>query len=228
MARPRKRVLKSEIVAGRIRDYIIEKGLKPGDKLPTEGELAELYGVSRVSVREATKALGFLGLVDAAPRRGLTVGNISIERLSKYMGLNFAVGDYPIHELIDTRAILEMGGLPQLAERMATDPDIYRRLNAINDELRRTTHMADWIARDIDFHRELVSSTGISTLAAFNDLIQVFFLKLREDFPKSEWLSGVKAHQDIIDALRDGKPGLAAEHVAAHVGSHRARITKQP
>ena len=88
-----KRTIKSEMVAERIREYIIENGLKPGDKLPTEGELTELYGVSRVSVREATKALSFLGIIEAAPRRGLTVGNFSVERVSKYLAFHFAVGD---------------------------------------------------------------------------------------------------------------------------------------
>ena len=62
-------------------------------------------------------------------------------------------------------------------------------------------------------------------LATFNDLIQVFFLKFREDFPRSQWKSGVKVHQQIIDSLRDGEPSIAAKHLSAHIGSHRERVT---
>ena len=64
----------SDMVADRIRGYIQENSLQPGDRLPTEYQFAERLGVSRLAVREATKALEVLGIVDASPRRGLTVG----------------------------------------------------------------------------------------------------------------------------------------------------------
>ena len=57
----------SEVIANRIKDFIIANKLKPGDRLPTEAELAEQFGVSRVTVREATTALGFLGVLQSAP-----------------------------------------------------------------------------------------------------------------------------------------------------------------
>jgi len=212
------------MVAAKLREYIISHGLKPGDRLPTEGELVELYGVSRVSVREATKALSFLGIVDAAPRRGLTVGTISMKRISQYLGFHFAVSDYPIDELIDTRIVVESGGLRHLSKRMAEDPTVYERLNEINDQLRCAKRLSDWIKGDILFHRSLVSSTGLNALAAFNDLVQVFFRRFREDFPRSQWKQGVRSHQQIIDALRDGKPERAAKHLTEHIESHRARV----
>jgi len=71
---PIERTQLSEMVASRIRDHIIEHSLGEGDRLPTEHELADQFGVSRGSIREATKALGFLGIIRSAPRRGLTVG----------------------------------------------------------------------------------------------------------------------------------------------------------
>jgi len=223
-----KRTIKSEMVANRLREYIIKRGLKPGDRLPTEEELAELYGVSRVSVREATKALSYLGIVNAAPRRGLTVGNISMERLAKILGFHFAVSDYPMDELIDTRIVIETGGLRQVAEKMATDPEIYQKLNAINQRLRSANRMADWIKGDIHFHRLLVAATGLNALAAFNDVVQAFFRRFREDFPRAQWQEGVKSHQRIIDALRAGKPDRAAKHLSEHIGSHRERFTATP
>ena len=56
----------SDVIAGRIKNFIITNQLKPGDRLPTEHEMATQFGVSRVSVREATKALGFIGVLDCA------------------------------------------------------------------------------------------------------------------------------------------------------------------
>ena len=215
---------KGEMVAASLRDYIIENRLKPGDRLPTEGELEELYGVSRVSIRAATNALSFLGIVDAAPCRGLSVGKISMKRISQYLGFHFAVSDYPMDELISTRSVIETGGLEQLARRMAEDPNIYEQLNEINEQLRSTKSMEDWIQRDMKFHCSLVSSTGLNALAAFNELLQIFFQHFREDFPRAKWNDGVAEHQKIIDFLRDGDSDSAAKCLKSHIGSHTDRM----
>jgi DNA-binding FadR family transcriptional regulator len=220
---PRPKLKKSEVVAARIRDYIINHDLKPGDRLPTEGEFAQRYGVSRVAVREATTALGFLGIIDAAPRRGLTVGHVSMKRISRYLGFHFAVGNYPVDELIDTRIVVETGGLNHVIQRMARDPSIYEQLNELNGHLRKTEQLQDWIKTDMRFHCSLVAASGLRGLAALNDLIQVFFRRFREDFPRSQWKSGVESHQRIIDALRDGDCVTATRELTEHIGSHRAR-----
>lgn len=220
---PRPKIKKSEFVAARIRDYIIHHGLKPGDRLPTEGEFAERLQVSRVAVREATKALGFLGILDSAPRRGLTVGRVSMKRLSRYLGFHFAVGDYPVDELIDTRVVLETGGLKHVAERMAGDPSLYAQLNDLNDQMRKAKKLSDWIKLDMRFHCSLVAASGLRGLAALNDLVQVFFRRFREDFPRSQWKSGVDSHQLIIDALRDGDHEAACAALTKHIQSHRVR-----
>lgn len=59
-----------DIVAERLKSFIVTENLRAGDKLPTETELAAQFGVSRLSLREATKALEFLGIVEAHPRTG--------------------------------------------------------------------------------------------------------------------------------------------------------------
>lgn len=59
-----------DIVAERLKSFIVTENLRAGDKLPTETELAAQFGVSRLSLREATKALEFLGIVEAHPDGG--------------------------------------------------------------------------------------------------------------------------------------------------------------
>ena len=51
--------------AEEIKRYIVDRQLAPGDRLPTENQLAEDFDISRLSVREATKALEFLGIVES-------------------------------------------------------------------------------------------------------------------------------------------------------------------
>ena len=61
--------LKSESVVQRVinclTDAMVNKELKPGDKLPTEPELAAAFGVARTSVREATKILTYMGVLES-------------------------------------------------------------------------------------------------------------------------------------------------------------------
>src|SRR6188472_3324676 len=108
----------SEQVAARIKQLILENSLKPGDRLPTEQEMADRFGVSRVSVREATKALSFLGIIQAAPRRGLTVGHVDMRRVTEYLGFHLALTDYPKPQLLQTRLVIETGVLPFVARSL--------------------------------------------------------------------------------------------------------------
>jgi GntR family transcriptional regulator, transcriptional repressor for pyruvate dehydrogenase complex len=106
---------------------------------------------------------------------------------------------------------------------MAKDPTIYEQLHAVNDKLRRVTKKSEWLQGEVQFHCLLVSSSGVRALAAFNDLVQVFFRKFRADFSPTRWKDGVRGHQEIIDTLRDGDYQKATELLTAHINVHRDR-----
>jgi GntR family transcriptional repressor for pyruvate dehydrogenase complex len=213
-----------DIVADHIKEYIVRERLKAGDRLPTENALAEQFGVSRISVREATKTLEFLGILEATPGRGLTVRQMDIERLTDCLRFHPALLRVPSDQLIDTRVILETGVLPHVAARMARDPQVVEGLQAINDELRRTRELSRFIELDIDFHRALVEASGLAPLAVFNDLLQAFFQRFRESVKRAEWKAGVDRHQQIIEDLQAGEIAPAAAALREHIESHKARI----
>jgi len=215
-----KRRKTSDILVDQIKQYITSHNLKPGDHLPTECELAKSFGVSRISVREATKTLGFLGILEAKPGRGLTVGRMDVDRLKESLSFHPAMYDVPDDELVDTRVIVESGIVPYVAKRMKADPEIYNRLNELNDELRQTTDPASFVKFDAAFHQLLVESSGLTPLAAFSDLLQVFFERFRKTVKKN-WRGGVKVHQDIIDGIRDGKVAMVADLLRTHIESHK-------
>jgi GntR family transcriptional regulator, transcriptional repressor for pyruvate dehydrogenase complex len=214
----------SDVVVGRIKEYIAANDLKPGDRLPTEHELAERFGVSRVSLREATKALGFLGILEAKPGRGLTVGRVDGETFRACLSVHPALLGVPLEQLIDTRLIIELGVVPHVARRMAEDPSIYERLDAINQELMHTKELMKFIELDVAFHSQLVAASGLSPMAAFNDLFQVFFHRFRESVNRAGWKGGIAQHTRIIDALRKGNTRVATEELREHIESHLARL----
>jgi DNA-binding FadR family transcriptional regulator len=211
----------SEVVAERIRQYIIDNGLKPGDRLPTEQELSERFGVSRVSTREATKALGFLGIIDAAPRRGLVVGHVDMKRVSSYIGFHLAISDFPRTQLLDARIVIETGALPHVMRRMAEDPPLYDRLAAAADTVNNAPNLDERIQADAAFHRALLDASGIGPLLAFHDLLTIFFDRFRRSLVRGDWETGLRQHREILDALRAGDLKLACDVLTCHVDYHR-------
>jgi GntR family transcriptional regulator, transcriptional repressor for pyruvate dehydrogenase complex len=219
---PRRKI--RDVIADHLTSYISSERLKPGDRLPTETALAEQFGVSRLSLREATKALEFLGIVASKPGVGMTVGSVDLDRVTSYLGFHPGLQEAPEVQLIETRIVIETGVLPYVMRRMQKDPSIYDRLAQIVGELRRTRDLARWVELDIAFHRRLVESSGLAPLLAFNDLLAVFFLRFRESVKRAEWKTGNDGHQKLIDALRTGNLSLACEVMEEHVRSHQQRM----
>jgi len=214
----------SDVVADRLKAYIVEKNLKPGDRMPTEGQLAASFGISRLSLREATKSLGFLGILEAKPGRGLTVGRVNMSRVTECLGFHPALQESDPQVLIDTRVVIEVGVLPHVARRMAADPAIHERLSAINSQLRDADTVNCWVELDIEFHRSMIEASGLTPLMAFADVLAVFFRRFRESVKKAEWSKGVAGHQFIIDELQAGRVEEAASRLRSHIENHKRRM----
>ncbi|MEQ9380020.1 MAG: FCD domain-containing protein [Pirellulales bacterium] len=213
-----------EQAAEQIKQYIVAEKLMPGDRLPTETQLAEIFGISRLSVREATKALEFLGIVRSKTGVGLSVGKIDIDRVTEHLGFHPSLLRVDPQQLIDSRVVIETGVLPHVARRMQADPSIESRLQELVDRFRTARDLKTWIDLDIQFHRALMESSGLEPLVAFGDLIHVFFGRFRESVKKAEWKMGIESHQRIVTLLAEGNIEAATSELRSHIESHRDRI----
>jgi GntR family transcriptional repressor for pyruvate dehydrogenase complex len=161
-------IIKSSIskqIAEQLREAIVNGQFKIGDRLPTEDELAQRYGVSRPSVREALKRLAAQNLVRA--RRGPTGGNFFVQpsyeelagSLSGAATLLIGMGALDIVEIIDARRILQ-GGCLEHAVKNATEANIVDIKIAL--ERQRSPDISDeaFCQADIAFHRALVDASG--------------------------------------------------------------------
>jgi DNA-binding FadR family transcriptional regulator len=222
-ARPRSRRKRlSEELTAQLRKHIITQGLKPGDPLLTEQEMIERFGVSRTVVREATKALDFLGIINAVPRRGMILDQFNFDRVSEYFGFHFALSDYPRDKLLKARMVIETGALFYTVEEMRNNPSLYTRLRRLADAAPKTKDAADqrWIDYDIAFHRGLVEASDITPLASFCDLLQAFFQKYR---PMLQGVTGgVQNHIAIVEALHVGDLDTATKILRHHVSHYPA------
>jgi DNA-binding FadR family transcriptional regulator len=214
----RRRRLSEELTA-QIQQHIIDKGLKPGDPLLTEQQMAERFGVSHSVVREATKALDFLGIIDAAPRRGMVLEQFDFKRATKYFGFHFALSDYPKEKLLKARVVIETGALYYTMEAMKANAELYPRLRKLAETSPGKTGSDDpqWIEYDIAFHRTLVDASDITPLASFCDLLQAFFQKFRDRTASGNAQGGRKGHIQLVENLHKGKLDAATKLLRQHL-----------
>jgi DNA-binding FadR family transcriptional regulator len=204
----------SEELTAQLRKHIIEQGLKPGDPLLTEQEMMQRFGVSRSVVREATKALDFLGIIDAVPSRGMILDKFNFDRVSEYFGFHFALSGYPKEQLHKARMVVELGSLSYTIAAMKNDPAIYERLLELAQASPDSELPDDWIEYDIAFHRGLVEASGIAPLTSFADLLRVFFQETRSMLRVSRVVRDL--HCQIVESLRLGQLETATELLRNH------------
>ena len=222
----------SDLVANRIREYIIYHDLKPGDRLPTELEMAQQFGVSRVSIREATKALGFLGFLEATPRRGTTVGQIDLRRVTQFLELHPSLRYATARQLIDARLVLDVGMLPHLQKQMQQDPAIYEALNEFLKSFSSADGLSEWLDLDREFHSRLIDASGLPPLFLFHEMLAVFFARIQElardpqirDRLLSQLPEKEADHQQVIDYLRDGNLEAAREELTRHISQYHETL----
>jgi GntR family transcriptional repressor for pyruvate dehydrogenase complex len=211
---PRKRL--SEELTARLRKYIIDHDLKPGDPLLTEREMVDRFGVSHTVVREATKALDFLGIIAAAPRRGMVLDQFNFDRVSDYFGFHFALSDYPKEKLLKSREVIETGALSYTMAAMKKDPALYPQLLELAEAAPDVDRVnKEWIEYDIAFHRGLVEASGLSPLTSVCDLLQAFFHHFQAAM--GEFRRGKEEHRRIIESLRDGNLDVAVKLLRHHL-----------
>ena len=213
----------SDRVAALLLDTIVARGLQPGDRLPSERELGEQFGVSRTVIREAVRALAAKGVIEVRTGSGLRVAAVDASAVSESIGLYLRGGtvDYPkVHEV---RRLLEVE-IAGLASKRATDADIARmrklceQMEAALDDVERASRL------DLAFHRAIAGSTSNELYLLLLDSIGEALLEIRRENLKSGAApQTVQAHREIVDriAARDAAGARRAmaqhlDHVARH------------
>lgn len=103
--------------------FILNEGLKPGDKLPTERELIERLGIGRTTLREAIKTLSAVGVLEVKRGSGTFVSDGNMSILVKPIAWGLLMSQDGIDHVIEARGVLEVTLAGWAAER-ATDAEI--------------------------------------------------------------------------------------------------------
>lgn len=122
----------------RICGYIRDNNLKSGDRLPTEKEMCEHFGVSRTIIREAIKSLEITGVIKSRPGFGIEICELNAEFMMSSIINNLQLfNDYNVTEYIDDlRCILELSLLNEVFNSIDTYDieNLEIRMNQMKEE----------------------------------------------------------------------------------------------
>ncbi|MFC3257572.1 FadR/GntR family transcriptional regulator [Streptomyces xanthochromogenes] len=204
---------------------LLRLGLVPfGERLPSERELAERMGISRVTLREVLKVLQDQGLVES--RRGRYGGTFVLPRAAEggEDELRRRIASVDVEDILRFREVLEVGAAGLCAAHGLTGDGAERLRAAL-----AATHdaqLTDYRRQDTLLHLTLAELSGSPTLTAqyaavratVNDLLDCIPLLVR-NLEHSQ-----HQHTNLVEAVLDGDADGAREVMREHCGGTAALL----
>lgn len=202
----------SDIVFEQLKSMIINREWKPGDKLPSENEIAQMMSVSRVSVRSALQRLVSIGIVESRQGDGTFVCEYSGSRQLEHLTPLLMLTQYDYRSLAEYRMILECNSARLAAARCT--PEILEELTENFQEYKKCTQNGeDNIDIDVAFHILIAKATQnpfiLETFSILRDYLIMGIQKYQSVLGVE---SGVTYHEKLIEAIRN-KQGDEAYHI---------------
>ena len=209
----------------------VESGsLSPGDRLPTEQQLAQAHGVSRTVVREAVHQLTSRGLLISRQGSG-----VYVSKAPRNHALSF---DAMVLESIDAvvrvrevRRALE-GETAALAASRATRLQVAALRRALKAIDKSTAEGGDGVAEDLAFHRALTDAAGNPHFGRLLEFLEQYLAEAMRvtrgnEARRVDFMEDVRAeHRAIVDAVEARQPSLARRRAVEHMrrGDRRLQI----
>ncbi|MBR0654705.1 GntR family transcriptional regulator [Plastoroseomonas arctica] len=195
----------AETLAATLAEQIVAGERLPGTALE-EVQLAAEFSVSRTPVREALRQLGATGLVEHRPRRGAVVARPDVERLH---------GMFRVMAELEALAATLCAGSMSARDRRALD-----QLHAGMAEMVRHSHLAEYRAANVEFHRRLYAGAGNDYLAELAGATRQRLAPFRaSQLEAPERLQKSHAeHGEILTAIARADGVTAASAARRHLG----------
>ena len=187
-----------------------------GDRLPSERELAERLGVSRVTLREAIRALADAGYVES--RRGRYGGTFVNERLPE--PAERAVGEIDpagLEDALCLRQVLETGAAEAAAARTLRPADRQHLAGTLAEAA--SAELAEYRRKDSRLHLAIAEVTGSASLTGALADARTRINGLLDRIPLLEpnLEHSNLQHAAIVDAILAGDPVAARQAMAEHI-----------
>ena len=195
-------------------EFIADNNLHAGDMLPSENQLTDALGVSRLPLREALSRLKALGVIDVRQGKGAIIRSVNVSNLFRQLSpIMRSQGNLNLQHMVEVRRALEPSVAMLAAERR--DDDTLENMRAcIGCMENNLGNMAEFILCDIEFHNLIALATGNPALniltSTIHDIMSATQWSYPDDIRARE--SSLKHHKRIFDAIlrRDGEGAASA------------------
>ena len=226
------RLSRPQRVAEAIKQWVMDEGWQPGQRLPSEAELIARFGMAKGTIREAIRLLEAQGLVTSrtGPGGGVFVHRVSEARAIALLGNYFYFADLSIDDIYQLRSLLE----PELAASLAgrlSEAQLARLEAAIAASAPPAVDAGDEAARhaaSLGFHAELAAMAGNPLLG----FVIRFLAEMLGDVTVARglhsatdpalWQTGLAYQTQLVAALRAGEADTARRVLQEHMATaHR-------
>src|SRR4051794_4656129 len=179
----------SDHIVEQIAELISRGTLKPGERIPSEKELCEKFGVGRTSVREALRSLSVMGVLETRMGDGSFVTSDAGRFLERSFHWGLLLNPKLVEDLIETRLMLE-SHTACLAAGKATAADLERIEETIHRMQESLAEPEQYLAHDLRFHLAIAEATQ-------NSILQTLLSTTRGYL--QAWIRQTLARPDIAD-----------------------------
>ena len=213
-----KRVSKNTVAAqviSQLTDLVKDGSINPGDRLPSERDMAEELGVSRPPLREALRALEYAGIIETRYGDGIYVKSSVFPTESTPL-FSSLLNQYSLEEMIEMRKIVEIAAV-KLAIQRATTEDLEMLQSIFNRAKLHVDQMEPFIECDLAFHSSIAEIARNSLLSNSVQTMRKVMSEFNHELldRRDYRLMVLKQHDEIRDAIfrRDSEQAVAAMDV---------------
>ncbi|MCC7208578.1 MAG: FadR family transcriptional regulator [Anaerolineae bacterium] len=210
----------SEQVANQLRELVMSRELKPGDRLPSERELAEHLGISRAIVREAIKTLEQQGLLSVEVGRGTFVTQLEPQDLTHALNLLMlqSADEHAFDYVYEIRQMIEIESARKAAER-ATDDDIAELESKLQAMVASVDDVDGFARADTAYHQALAVATHnplfVTLLLPITNLLRQIQRKASRTMRGPA--DAIHYHTRILEAVRQHNPDASGQAMREHL-----------
>ncbi|HEX4212505.1 MAG TPA: FCD domain-containing protein [Candidatus Dormibacteraeota bacterium] len=219
------RETRADRVARELEEHILSE-FEVGAALASESELARSMGVSRLTMREATRKLQARGLLEISMGRRPVVAAPSGSQVGDFIRHSLRRDPRRALELLEVREVLEVHIAAEAAAGRGA-ASLEAMEGAIADQSRAGTDMARFHRADVRFHEALAAASGNGLMAVLVEaLARPLLVSRRQSFAGHLERGGsaedvVRHHRAILDAVRGGDEEAAAAAMRTHLAETR-------
>jgi GntR family transcriptional regulator, transcriptional repressor for pyruvate dehydrogenase complex len=219
----------SQVIVDQIRQLIRSGKLNAGDRLPSERDLCERFGVSRVTVREALRVLEAGGLIDVrvGARGGAFVTSPSQARLGEGLADLLQLSPLTAAEVTEARMVFELGIVPLVVER-ATEDDLQALEQLVEQQLAALARDEYTMEMSAEFHGRVAAATHNAAIemlvASFHGPLLMSLKEARANEPLMGQ-RGAEEHAEFVAALRRRDTAAAEAIMRTHVERTARRVS---